>query len=542
MATPADCHPRKPGLGKTGGQLWVAQKAKHVSTLLALNTTRYLAKETAYLPWNAAVSNLGYFQLMFDRSEVYGPMRKYLEKQVTPLFHYFKDLTSNWTTIPDSLMDQIPPNLRSSIYCSAIKTGGEEAWDFGWEMFRNATVVSEADKLRSALACSKEPWILQRYLRYTLDPTKIRRQDATSTINSIASNVIGQSLVWDFVRANWKTLFSQYGGGSFSFSNLIRGVTQRFASEYELKQLAGRSSARPAPDSPPAMAGSSFFPVPLATSALQPPSCWPGPLQPEAREGSWGWPLGQNSGSNSGSSPASSPDSCGGGGGGGGDGGFSPSERPWRAGLGRRQSGRPRLGHGQRQSASQREKLRMRRLAQALHALRRYLPDGVVPAGQNLTKIETLRLAIRYIAHLSELLGLSEEELARRGAARAPPGCPLCPTGEARMLSRRERRATAAAGPIALAFPGTADGSLLVARQQPGRSAKSLLLRIFPAARISCPSRRRLLGQVDSWSHQLRSRGEYQADPFGLANGGDARRDAPGGGVAGCSGAASPPP
>lgn len=28
-----------------------------------------------------------------------------------------------------------------------------------------------------------------------------------------------------------------YGGGSFSFSNLIRGVTRRFSTEYELKQV-----------------------------------------------------------------------------------------------------------------------------------------------------------------------------------------------------------------------------------------------------------------------------------------------------------------
>ncbi|XP_032089372.1 mesoderm posterior protein 1-like [Thamnophis elegans] len=88
-------------------------------------------------------------------------------------------------------------------------------------------------------------------------------------------------------------------------------------------------------------------------------------------------------------SPASSPDSC----------GSLPASRAWRAG------GRARLGGGQRQSASQREKLRMRRLAQALHALRRYLPASVAPAGQSLTKIETLRLAIRYIGHLSQLLG-----------------------------------------------------------------------------------------------------------------------------------------
>ncbi|NWX39224.1 MESP1 protein, partial [Steatornis caripensis] len=81
-----------------------------------------------------------------------------------------------------------------------------------------------------------------------------------------------------------------------------------------------------------------------------------------------------------------------------------------------------------RQSASEREKLRMRRLAQALLRLRHYLPPALAPAGQSLTKIETLRLAIRYIAHLSALLGLSEEVLARRRGP-APRHCPLCPRG-----------------------------------------------------------------------------------------------------------------
>ncbi|NWS71136.1 AMPN Aminopeptidase, partial [Crotophaga sulcirostris] len=275
-------------------------RAKYVSVTLALNTTRFLSHETEYMPWEAALNNLHYFQLMFDRSEVFGAMTKYIQKQVTPLFNHYENITNNWVTIPSGLMDQyneinaistacsygitkcqnlatkyfqewqknatinpIPPNLRSSIYCSIVATGGEEAWDFIWERFRVATVVSEADKLRTALSCSTQPWILKRlvwgptwvpwlcpcrpltqqifppprYLEYTLDPSKIRRQDATSTINSIASNVVGQSLAWDFICDNWRTLFNQYGGGSFSFSRLILSVTQRFSTEYELRQL-----------------------------------------------------------------------------------------------------------------------------------------------------------------------------------------------------------------------------------------------------------------------------------------------------------------
>lgn len=46
-----------------------------ISTVLALDTTKYLIKETDYMPWESALSNLDFFYLMFDRNEVYGPMQ-----------------------------------------------------------------------------------------------------------------------------------------------------------------------------------------------------------------------------------------------------------------------------------------------------------------------------------------------------------------------------------------------------------------------------------------------------------------------------------
>ncbi|XP_051978901.1 aminopeptidase N-like isoform X2 [Xyrauchen texanus] len=248
-------------------------KAGIVPTTLALRTTKYLHSETEYMPWEAALDNLEYFYLMFDRTEVYSPMQAYVKKQVEPLYAYF-DVLTHWTDVPEGHTDQynqvnalrvacntgveacntlvktwfkelrdnpavnlIKPNLRSTVYCSAIAAGGVEEWDFAWEMFRNATIASEAEKLRAALACTNQSMLLTRYLEYTLNSTLIRKQDATSTIISIASNVVGQPLAWEFVKANWAYIFNQYGGGSFSFSNLINGVTKRFSTEVELKEL-----------------------------------------------------------------------------------------------------------------------------------------------------------------------------------------------------------------------------------------------------------------------------------------------------------------
>ncbi|KAM5171879.1 uncharacterized protein ACMZJ9_004663 [Mantella aurantiaca] len=92
---------------------------------------------------------------------------------------------------------------------------------------------------------------------------------------------------------------------------------------------------------------------------------------------------------------------------------------------------RNRTMSGQRQSASEREKMRMRNLSTALQHLRRYLPAAVAPVGKSLTKIETLRLTIRYISHLSDVLGLDDETLEKRREeqlrrSRCPVGLNCC--------------------------------------------------------------------------------------------------------------------
>ncbi|KAF3686902.1 Aminopeptidase N [Channa argus] len=235
-------------------------RAKIISTTLALRTTKYLSKERDYMPWESALRNLDYYVLMFDRTEVYGALQAYLRKQIQPLFEHFKTITDNWTKVPTGHTDQynqinaigmacnmgvescreliqslykqwmqnpdhnpIQSNLKSTVYCSAVAFGGVEEWEFAWAMFKKATLASEASRLR--------------YLDYTLDPTKIRKQDATSTIQNIARNVVGMPLAWNFVRARWSYIFQQYGQGSFSFSSLVSSITRRFSTEFELQEL-----------------------------------------------------------------------------------------------------------------------------------------------------------------------------------------------------------------------------------------------------------------------------------------------------------------
>ncbi|XP_016140388.1 aminopeptidase N-like [Sinocyclocheilus grahami] len=249
-------------------------RAQIINITLALRTTKYLYEEKEYIPWESAIRNFEYFFLMFDRTEVYGPLQTYLQRKVKPLFDHFKVITSNWTRKPPRYMDQynqinavsmacktgvkgcseltrmwyrqwmknpdsnpIPTNLKITVYCNAIAAGGVEEWDFGWQMFKNSTIAAEAEKLLYGLSCTKEPWLLNRYLEFTIEPNLVRKQDVAFAIVYISGNVIGQPLVWDFVRANWEHLTKDYDDGSFFFGRLIRGITRKFSTEFDLQQL-----------------------------------------------------------------------------------------------------------------------------------------------------------------------------------------------------------------------------------------------------------------------------------------------------------------
>jgi hypothetical protein len=61
------------------------------------------------------------------------------------------------------LLSSISANLKNVVYCTAIRVGGQEEWDFAWQRYRKTNVGSEKDILLGALGCSREIWILSRY-------------------------------------------------------------------------------------------------------------------------------------------------------------------------------------------------------------------------------------------------------------------------------------------------------------------------------------------------------------------------------------------
>ncbi|KPP72867.1 hypothetical protein Z043_108090 [Scleropages formosus] len=214
--------------------------ARQINFTLALDTTKFLRKETEFIPWNSAIKSFQYLKHLLDFTEVSSPMKinavtLACSNDVTKCHKMATDAFNKLEKNPDS--EWIHPNLKRRIYCTAIAAGGEKEWDFAWEMFQNTKSMTEKKDLLSALACTKQTSLLKRYLEYSLDPDKIKKSDFFSIIQFIATNADGQQLAWDFIQSKWEYIIQTYEEEEVPVIDLIHGVTQRFSSEAKLEEL-----------------------------------------------------------------------------------------------------------------------------------------------------------------------------------------------------------------------------------------------------------------------------------------------------------------
>ncbi|XP_066591926.1 aminopeptidase N [Prorops nasuta] len=240
----------------------------------ALDVTSYLAHETEYLPWKAAFVGMGYFDSMLAKMPGYDKFRKHALKLLDNVYKQvgFKDSINdpqltvftrinvlnwacdfghddcvrnavaqfqNWRTTPNpNENNPISPNLKSVVYCTAIRVGGQTEWEFAWQRFLETNVGTEKDLLLHALGCTREAWILNRYLDWAVtENSGIRKQDVTLVFGAISSNIIGQPLAFNYFRNNWARLREYFGTSLLTLTNIVKSTTRGINTKYELKDL-----------------------------------------------------------------------------------------------------------------------------------------------------------------------------------------------------------------------------------------------------------------------------------------------------------------
>ncbi|XP_065063865.1 glutamyl aminopeptidase-like [Rhopilema esculentum] len=256
------------------GDAFALSRAGLLSYQTTLNLFDYIDKEKDYIPWAAANAGISYVGSLFSKTSKAGRnYPKYIQKKITPLYNelgfkestdpntrhletylrliilgkacgsgmtaclnrasqYFKD----W--MQDPVNKTVPADLRSLSYFYGIMNGGEAEWDFAFKQYQTTTLGTERIKLLYGMSAIQEPWMIERYLNYSLDDTKVKSQDTSYIFSYVSNNnPIGRYYAWYFLKSNWDRIRKKFGGGFFAMRRIFSSVTSGFKTDYELKQF-----------------------------------------------------------------------------------------------------------------------------------------------------------------------------------------------------------------------------------------------------------------------------------------------------------------
>lgn len=245
----------------------------------ALELVSYLHRETDYLPISTALRALGKIENVVKRSPEYGAYQKFVRRLISDqyvkaggmaakkilnaddlLSVHMQVLTSRWAcrmNVPgceDNAIDllqqwmdtknpdqnnPIPLDLRGTVYCVALERGGVAHWRFVLARRQRSQVPSERLALLYALACTREVWILNQYLEWSVtENSEIRAQDSASAIISVVRSTVGYYVAKDFIYNRIDDLKQRFKSQPRALGHIIHSLLDEFTTQKELDEFS----------------------------------------------------------------------------------------------------------------------------------------------------------------------------------------------------------------------------------------------------------------------------------------------------------------
>ncbi|KAF6206373.1 hypothetical protein GE061_017606 [Apolygus lucorum] len=239
----------------------------------ALQMASYLSQETEFIPLSKGLGGLGYIGGMLHRTPNYGIYKKYMKTILTPFFGKYgklseipkgndeikkhillsrkfchfdvgdcstqaKKLYNLWAAADLDTNNPIPADLQPMVLCTAVRYGTETTWDEVYDRYLKSNVASEKSLLLRALGCSREVWILQRYMAWSIDAkSTIRKQDSISVFAYVANSDDGFYLAFDFLQRNLKAISKYHQPRNDKVGRYFKNIAKGVMSQDEMERL-----------------------------------------------------------------------------------------------------------------------------------------------------------------------------------------------------------------------------------------------------------------------------------------------------------------
>jgi hypothetical protein len=250
-------------------------RANQLSYDVAFNLTSYLHAEHDYVPWAAFFDAMDFIDGMLATSDTYGLLQKYMRQLLEPQYKRIgtsdtgemldRNMRSSMlsaacsSNVPEAVDwarktfdlwmnngTKIVPDYAGVVYSMGIQYGGEQEWDFLWNRTQSTVVVSEAETMLTALARTRQPWLLWRYVRMSLDVTKVRTQDIRNQFRFYTSTPLGRLITLQFLLTYWEEMNIRFEMDPFLLRDVIIATTQYVNTEHDYELLERRYSNGPA--------------------------------------------------------------------------------------------------------------------------------------------------------------------------------------------------------------------------------------------------------------------------------------------------------
>uniref|UniRef100_A0A1I8JMA7 Peptidase_M1 domain-containing protein n=1 Tax=Macrostomum lignano TaxID=282301 RepID=A0A1I8JMA7_9PLAT len=200
----------------------------------------YMASESHYLPWYAASSGLGAITRQLARRATYGawllqPIALNLACSAgnTDCLAEAKLRFDSWRLNGSSINSE----LRQIVYTYGLLESDTQAvWDFMWQRYLASDSAAERERLLRALAMSRNAWLVNRLLDFSLDRDLVRRQDFVTLIGYIGANPNALEILWNWCRLHWDSLLKDFGPEDRRLGAMVPGFARQFNDEFHLAE------------------------------------------------------------------------------------------------------------------------------------------------------------------------------------------------------------------------------------------------------------------------------------------------------------------
>ncbi|KAI4458975.1 protease m1 zinc metalloprotease [Holotrichia oblita] len=206
-------------------------------------------------------SQSGYPLITVIKNRKTNTMQEYIKNLVSPLYDKMQNVTdghqllrrliietacsvnyepcADWATnLFRNWMENnitIPYDLRKTIFCTAIKAGGKEEWDYLWAQIRLQKTNNDIEELFMSLGCSRDTWLINKYMRNSHSGT-IPWQFVPYVWQSLGQPT-SVAFGFKYLRENWDEIYEAYKDKPIILKAIIQDFLYGLGTKSDLEDL-----------------------------------------------------------------------------------------------------------------------------------------------------------------------------------------------------------------------------------------------------------------------------------------------------------------